>query len=288
MSRIETEGVSGPIATDRSVAAGDASTRTTTRLFANPDPAPVPVEPVVAAPVAPTPPVAGRKPEPVVTLSPTPPPTPAPPVSPRPTPKPEPSPVVAPRTAGKPYVVSAGDSLYKIVQAAYGTRKQSVVDVVFAANRDKLSDPHALRVGQTLTLPVINGQSPDMAALTAATAKTDARSVKSPEPAGAPTGKETKAPVKGTEVTTEKSVTASKVKETGGDSRKVAKPGETQKAWRWYQVKKGDRYATIAERELGDKDRWSELYELNKAVFPDSSAIRSGVRIKIPVDAKKK
>ena len=54
---------------------------------------------------------------------------------------------------------------------------------------------------------------------------------------------------------------------------------------RWYQIKKNDRYVSIARSQLGDASRWRELFELNKDKFPDPQRIREGVRIKLPVDA---
>ena len=51
---------------------------------------------------------------------------------------------------------------------------------------------------------------------------------------------------------------------------------------RWYQIKKHDRYVTIARKQLGDGSRWREIYELNKGKFPDPQLIRDGVRIKLP------
>ena len=61
-------------------------------------------------------------------------------------------------------------------------------------------------------------------------------------------------------------------------------PGSTpsQATFRWYQIKKNDRYASIARRELGDEGRWREIFELNKDKFPDPQLIREGVRIKLP------
>jgi nucleoid-associated protein YgaU len=50
-------------------------------------------------------------------------------------------------------------------------------------------------------------------------------------------------------------------------------------------VQKGDRYATIAERFLGSKARWKEIYEINKDIFPEPGQIRYGVRIRIPDSA---
>ena len=52
---------------------------------------------------------------------------------------------------GKTHVVQKGDTLYKIARDHYGD--QSKWRSIFEANRDQLSDPHRLKVGQTLTLP---------------------------------------------------------------------------------------------------------------------------------------
>lgn len=51
---------------------------------------------------------------------------------------------------------------------------------------------------------------------------------------------------------------------------------------RWYQVRKNDRYVSIAREQLGDGSRWREIYELNKDKFPDPDSIRAGVRIRLP------
>ena len=53
----------------------------------------------------------------------------------------------APRT----YVVQAGDSLGKIAQQFYG--KASEYNKIFEANRDKMSNPDAVRAGTTLVIP---------------------------------------------------------------------------------------------------------------------------------------
>ena len=56
-------------------------------------------------------------------------------------------------TAGEPrlYQVRKGDSLEKIAQRAYGNAKRAAD--IFAANRDQLASPNALREGQELVLP---------------------------------------------------------------------------------------------------------------------------------------
>ena len=58
-------------------------------------------------------------------------------------------------------------------------------------------------------------------------------------------------------------------------------PDAENGGYRYYQVKPGDRYASIARRMLGNADRWREIAELNKDVFPDPNRIRHGVRIRL-------
>jgi nucleoid-associated protein YgaU len=49
------------------------------------------------------------------------------------------------------YIVRAGDTLSKIAKDQYGDSSQYMK--IFDANRDKLSDPNKIQVGQTLVIP---------------------------------------------------------------------------------------------------------------------------------------
>jgi nucleoid-associated protein YgaU len=49
------------------------------------------------------------------------------------------------------YIVKAGDTLSKIAKDQYGDSSQYMK--IFDANRDKLSDPNKIQVGQTLVIP---------------------------------------------------------------------------------------------------------------------------------------
>jgi len=73
--------------------------------------------------------------------------------------------------------------------------------------------------------------------------------------------------------------------ETPPAEQRAPKP-ETKQPYRYYQVRQGDRYATIARRTLGSESRWREIAELNKDIFPNPARIRYGVRIRLPADAK--
>jgi nucleoid-associated protein YgaU len=58
-------------------------------------------------------------------------------------------------------------------------------------------------------------------------------------------------------------------------------------AFTWYQVRKNERYASIARNVFGDPNRWREIHELNKDRFPNPDQIREGVRIRIPTRGRK-
>nr|WP_243149239.1 LysM peptidoglycan-binding domain-containing protein [Colidextribacter sp. OB.20] len=50
-----------------------------------------------------------------------------------------------------------------------------------------------------------------------------------------------------------------------------------------YTVKSGDCLWNIAARELGSGKRWSEIYELNKAVVKNPNRIYTGQVLTLPV-----
>ena len=65
---------------------------------------------------------------------------------------------------------------------------------------------------------------------------------------------------------------------TSGDTA-VEPSGETKT----YVVKNGDSLSEIAQREMGDGDRWKELYEANKAAIGDDpDLIHPGLELTIP------
>ena len=64
--------------------------------------------------------------------------------------KPVPSPAPTPDEV-TPYVVQSGDTLSALAQRFYG--KASLYMKIFEANRDILSDPNLIKVGQKLKIP---------------------------------------------------------------------------------------------------------------------------------------
>lgn len=141
------------------------------------------------------------------------------------------------------YTTKPGDTLTRIAAAHYGRRTPAVINAVFKANRTVLSDPDVLPVNVELVLPPISG-------IVRSTPPNDGPgAARRTRPAARSAGDRTN---------------------TGTGS------------FRWYQIRKNDRYISIARERLGDSNRWREIYELNKDKFPDPQRIREGVRIKLP------
>jgi nucleoid-associated protein YgaU len=61
------------------------------------------------------------------------------------------APPAAPTPQSKTYTVAAGDSLSKIAKQFYGNANEYMK--IFDANKDKLTDPNAIKVGQQLVIP---------------------------------------------------------------------------------------------------------------------------------------
>lgn len=59
----------------------------------------------------------------------------------------------APRAAGRTYIVQPNDSLARISRRVYGSGDAKYYMLIFAANRDKLSDISRVRAGQVLAIP---------------------------------------------------------------------------------------------------------------------------------------
>jgi nucleoid-associated protein YgaU len=180
------------------------------------------------------------------------------------------------------HMVEKGDTLSHIAKRHYGSAGKDVIAAIMAANRGKLRSAQSLTVGHTLLLPVVEGRAPSAALARnqvdearPAQSPADASRGKKPKPATRPAGKtEPVAMPEPGVVLTSRPVEAV---QTDGAS---AEP-----EWRWYTVKKGDLFSTIAQEQLGTSRRWKELLDLNKDVCPSARQLRTGVRIRIPSGA---
>ena len=67
------------------------------------------------------------------------------------------------------------------------------------------------------------------------------------------------------------------------EQRRGERGGQDASGMRTYTVKSGDTLSDIAQSEMGDANRWRELYEANKdAVGDNPDMIHPGLELKIP------
>ncbi len=69
-----------------------------------------------------------------------------------------------------------------------------------------------------------------------------------------------------------------------GEAMKAAMQKAKEKAeGKTYVVQGGDSLSKIAEAELGDSTRWTEIYELNKDIIGDNpNLIKPGQKLRLP------
>ena len=153
------------------------------------------------------------------------------------------------------YVIQAGDNLAKIAQKFYGTEignKTLNVKRIFEANRRLLKSPDDISVGQKLIIPLL---------------KDEAESVF--------TGglfEKIKSTLSGTRSST---TTPTKTPAKPRPKPPAARPTKN------YIVRAGDSVWRIADKQLGDKERFREIIKLN--ALEDEDYLTVGQRLLIPV-----
>lgn len=182
--------------------------------------------------------------------------------------QPAPSPIVQ----GTSYTVKPSDTLSSIAAAHFGTKSKKTVEAIYEANRGVLPNMNNLKVGMVLTIPKLASAAAERTQLAEKPHPVAKIALASDKVANTKTKDAEKPP--------------SKKEGEKKPARKAEQAAETPKSssnFKWYQVKKNDRFASIAREQLGDPGRWHELYEMNKDKFPNPQHIREGVRIKLPL-----
>ena len=150
-------------------------------------------------------------------------------------------------TPVKVYTVEDGDNLATIAMKIYGKEignKHATITKLFEANRDLLSSPDDLSIGQKLRIPY---------SLTA---------------------KEVKAQDK-----LKSTGMFDKVKKTFNS---IVKGPSTRNQPKVYIVKDDDSLWKIAEKMLSDGSRFEEILRLNGNILPDGDILTIGMRLQIP------
>jgi len=175
---------------------------------------------------------------------------------------PAPAAPVAPlaMASARTYTVQPGDSLIKIARNVYGPGRGGDYRRIYEANRDKLTSPSLLAVGQVLVIPEAQGAAPALAA----------------GPAAAP----------------QRPVAAGRggVSEVGLDelpdvlAAGAASPPQPTGRRTVYVVRRGDTLTKIARKTLRDDspEAIRSLYEANASALSDPDVVPVGATLVIP------
>jgi len=150
----------------------------------------------------------------------------------------------------KSYVVCSGDSLAVIAKKLYGSENGNIIaniDRIFQANRRVLKSPDEVYPGQRLIIP--------------------------PLPVSSKPGKNKIANVFST-------AGFAKVKSIG--QRHFVYGKEPTKQSRQYVVRQGDSLWQIADEQLGDGSRYSEIARLNADILDNEDRLVVGMCLKLP------
>lgn len=227
-------------------------------------------------------------------------------------PTPPPDAAFANVVAPKPYTIKKGDTLIGIAQAMYNNASPKVITFVADANKGVIKDRHTLIEGQTIMVPPLPADmfetkvvshEPAGRSLSEVGRKINdinvggrrapdvSRSDANQPPVArrnnsASSGRVELIPIGGTrqaEAAAPKApdkIDAAESKDVKKDRATKPKKTSDKPAGRWYEVRSRDTFTSIAQRELGSSQRWTEIKSLNKDVDP--AKIRPGMKLRLP------
>lgn len=186
------------------------------------------------------------------------------------------------------HVVQPGESVGKIAAKHYGRSTPSRIEAIQEANRDVLKDPHKIKAGDKLKIPLIEEHG-DQFELVGSFAGIPAVS-QSPMAGGTPRSTPTGSPPIRIPTSVEERTTPSASPREPAllpePTRPAVAPVEgsaEQPRWQWYEVQKKDTLSGIAKQKLGGERFADEIYNLNRDVLTNKNTLRPGMKIRIPL-----
>jgi nucleoid-associated protein YgaU len=188
-------------------------------------------------------------------------------------PKPVDSKPVKQVAESRTYVVQPGDNLSKIAVAMYGAEvgnKLATVQALYEANKDQMKTAGDLLPGKKLVIPNLAPPAETKAAAesTPAKAADKATTKTADKPAAKPAGKSAKPKPANPDP--------------GSFEQTKKKPVSQKDAGKSYRVKSGESLWAIAEKQLGDGNRYREIISLNAQVLRKPDDVRGQMDLKLP------
>lgn len=193
--------------------------------------------------------------------------------------------------------VEPGQSVSKIAAKYYGRSTPDRVEAICKANRDVLKNAQTVRAGDNLKIPALEGFEPAPGFLGTGAPKPAPKAAR-PEtviPPPVETAKETRvadnsrSTAKPALVPVGSQSLPTMVEAPSSENMLRANPPVEKKEttvvrFQWYEVQKSDTMAKIAKRMLGSEKRTSDLCQINRDIVPDPTRLKSGTKIRVPVN----
>lgn len=168
------------------------------------------------------------------------------------------------------HVVEPGECLGKIAARFYGRATPSRIQAIFDANRDVLTDQHAVRANDRLQIPNLPADGPPRLETAAVV---DAMNRARNAPGRTTGGLRIPPPIS--------DVSAAPSPRRPSAIASVPVDG----AFRWYQTRSGDSLSRIAKKELGNSALFDRLFRMNRDRIEDKHKLKTGIRIRLPLAA---
>ncbi len=185
------------------------------------------------------------------------------------------------------HVVQPGESVGKIAAKHYGRSTPSRIEAIQEANRDVLKDPHKIKAGDKLKIPLIeqHGDQFELVGSFAGIPAVPQSATAGGTPRSTPTGSPPiRIPTSVEERTTagENPREPAPRPESPRPANATGSPGE-QPRWQWYEVQKKDTLSGIAKQRLGGERFANDIYNFNRDVLPNKNTLKPGMKIRIPL-----
>lgn len=155
------------------------------------------------------------------------------------------------------YTIKKNDSLWSIAKEQLGSSYRW--KYLYEFNKDKIKNPNKLEAGTVIDIPVEREDQ----------RRESDKAFSEPESVSSPAAKEP-------------TVIEKEVKQQPAEGKGAASVVSEAAQAKNYTIKKNDSLWKIAKEQLGDGNRWREIYELNKDVIKNPDRLKAGKIILLP------